>query len=494
MKKIFATTLALSLMFATFGQTLMADEVTETAEVYVTISDQNGDLVLTQEKVTVTDQNADGKLTIDEALYAAHEENYTGGAAAGYASSMTSYGLSLDKLWGVANGGSYGYRVNHESAWSLADTVSTGDYIQAYVYTDLTTWSDTYSYFTNNTITAMQNSEITVTLMAAAYDADWNPISVPVEGATITINGVETQAKTDATGKANITLSDAGTCVISATSESQTLVPPVCVATVKAPANVYVTIADAQGNLALVQEKVTVTDVDKDGLLTMSDALYAAHEAKFEGGATAGYASSMTSYGMSLDKLWGVANGGSYGYYLNHESPLSLLDEVEEGDFVNAYVYTDLEAWSDTYCFFNVNTIQEEQGKTVSLTLNAYAYDANWNQIVVPVEGATITINGTETTYKTDADGKVNMTLSDVGTCVISAVSDTQTLVPPACVATVTSDDTNQNGQNNGSDNQGGANSPDTADEPYMFFFMGLLAIGCATVILSRKGKTTYEK
>ena len=54
-------------------------------------------------------------------------------------------------------------------------------------------------------------------------------------------------------------------------------------------ATVYVTVSNA-GSLVLAQGAVTVTDIDNDGLLTVNDALYCAHEAKYDGGAEAGYA------------------------------------------------------------------------------------------------------------------------------------------------------------------------------------------------------------
>lgn len=234
MKKIFATVLAMMLMLTTFSLTAFAEGTTEIAEVYVTISDGNGKLVLAQEKIIVNDTDADGALTINDALYNAHEAKYEGGAAAGYAATYGAYGLSLNKLWGVANGGSYGYYVNNASAWSLTDVVESGDYINAYAFTDLTAWSDTYSYFDVNTVTATQDDEVSLTLLAAGYDANYNPVTLPVEGATITINGIATEYKTDAEGKVTVKLTEAGTCVISAVSETQTLVPPVCVATVAA--------------------------------------------------------------------------------------------------------------------------------------------------------------------------------------------------------------------------------------------------------------------
>ena len=168
---------------------------------------------------------------------------------------------------------------------------------------------------------------------------------------------------------------------------------------------VYVSVSDAEGKLVLTQEAIKVTDTDNDGALTINDALYAAHEAKYNGGAEAGYASAQSEYGISLNKLWGTANGGSYGYYVNNVSAMSLSTEIKNGDYLNAYVYTDLTAWSDTYCYFDVSTISAETEKTITLTLSAAGYDANWSPVVLPVENATITINGETTEYKTDANG-----------------------------------------------------------------------------------------
>ena len=70
-KKSIAKTLALMLMLSSFSITAFAEE-TKTAEVYVTISDENGKLALTQEKITVTDIDGDDLLTINDALYVAH--------------------------------------------------------------------------------------------------------------------------------------------------------------------------------------------------------------------------------------------------------------------------------------------------------------------------------------------------------------------------------------------------------------------------------------
>lgn len=231
MKRIFMAVLIL-MMVMTLSLTAFAEGTTETAEVYVTISDDSGKLVLAQEKITVTDVDADGALTINDALYAAHQEKYEGGAVAGYAVDYTEYGISLNMLWGITNGGSYGYYVNNISAWSLTDVVKDGDYINAYAFTDLATWSDTYSYFDVNSVEVNKNDEVTLTLLAAGFDQNFNPVTLPVSNATITVNGAATEYKTDDEGKVTVKFNEAGTCVISAASETQTLVPPVCVANV----------------------------------------------------------------------------------------------------------------------------------------------------------------------------------------------------------------------------------------------------------------------
>lgn len=242
-------------------------------------------------------------------------------------------------------------------------------------------------------------------------------------------------------------------------------------------ANVYVTISDKEGKLALTQEKITVTDVDSDGALTINDVLYAAHEAKYEGGAAVGYASSMGDYGLKLDKLWGTANGTGYGYYVNNKSAISLTDTVKEGDYINAYVYTDLTAWSDTYCYFDVNKAWVTAGREITVTLSAAGYDASWNPVVIPVEGATITVNGEKTEFKTDKDGKVTFALSKAGNYVISAVSDTMTLVPPVCQVAVEEV------------------APPTEDNANIYMSITLLAVSFAGVMaFTVKSKKAYEK
>ncbi|MBQ1376980.1 MAG: hypothetical protein IIY77_03335 [Lachnospiraceae bacterium] len=201
-------------------------------------------------------------------------------------------------------------------------------------------------------------------------------------------------------------------------------------------ATVYVTIAN--GDLKMVQQPVTVTDVDEDGALTIYDAFYLAHEAAFDGGAAAGFAAEETTYGLSITKFWGVENGGSYSYYLNTIMAMGLTDEVKDGDYLDGFVFTDTTTFSDQYSYFNVRNAAVNAGQDLELTLSALSFDENFNTVVGPVADATITVNGQATEYKTDADGKVTIKFDTDGQFIVSAVSDTAVLVPPAVVVNAT--------------------------------------------------------
>lgn len=227
MKKIVAMMIAVMLVLSV-GMVFAAAE--DTVEVYVTIADKDGKPAVAAEKITVTDIDGDSVLTINDALYAAHEQFYDGGAAAGYATENTQWGLSLIKLWGTVNGGSYGYMINNASAWSMADPVQSDDYVAAYVFTDTKNFSDVYSYFDKHN--ADVDVEFDLTLNKADFDRDWNPITVPVAGAEITVDGKPVGVFTDENGAAHISFTTNGKHIVSATASNQVIVPPVCVANV----------------------------------------------------------------------------------------------------------------------------------------------------------------------------------------------------------------------------------------------------------------------
>lgn len=253
MKKIISALTVAVLLIGTLGISSFAAESAEaqSAEVYVTIADK-GELVMTQRRITVTDADGDGALTVNDALYLAHEAAYVGGAAAGYGSADMGWGLGITVLWGDKSG-NFGYYVNNASANGLSDTVKTGDRITAFIYKDSTGYSDVYSWFDSSTLSVSENESITLELSYSYLDANnnWAITVAKLGGATVTVNGEATEYKTDADGKVTFTLTKAGTYVISATSDEKTIVPPVCTVSVTAPdggTNSADTDDDADGN------------------------------------------------------------------------------------------------------------------------------------------------------------------------------------------------------------------------------------------------------
>lgn len=227
MKKLFSVMLALTMIIGCLSITAFASEASAT--VYVSIANK-GQLVAAQTKVTVTDIDGDNALTVNDALYAVHEAAYSGGAESGYSYyTHKDYGLSIGKLWGDTSG-NFGYYINNSSCWSLSDPVKDGDYLNAFVYADGKFFSDKYCFFDSYTVTADAKADIELTLKCAGYDENWNPVTLPLADAEITVDGVKTGVKTDANGKATIQISDPSEHIISAVSSTETLVPPVCTA------------------------------------------------------------------------------------------------------------------------------------------------------------------------------------------------------------------------------------------------------------------------
>lgn len=200
--------------------------------------------------------------------------------------------------------------------------------------------------------------------------------------------------------------------------------------------NVTVTISD-KGSLVVVNKTVSVTDADKDGSLTINDALILAHDKFYDGGSAKGYEYTVTTgqyAGISMVKLWGDTNKGSLGYYVNDLMSMSLADPVKDGDYVYAFSHKDADTYSDNYAYFDKKEAEAETYSEVELTLSKIVFE-NWDPVVMPAEGAMILIDGKETGVVTDKDGKATVTVTSFGDCVISAKSTAEgtILTPPAC-------------------------------------------------------------
>ena len=101
-------------------------------------------------------------------------------------------------------------------------------------------------------------------------------------------------------------------------------------------------LASAKDGTAVAEKPVTVTDLDEDGHLTYDEALVAAHNAYFEGGAEAGYALGSGQYGAFVSKLWGVDVSNTLFYTNGAGIPTGVTaDTVEEGDSLYVSINAD---------------------------------------------------------------------------------------------------------------------------------------------------------
>ncbi|MBR3260721.1 MAG: fibronectin type III domain-containing protein [Firmicutes bacterium] len=187
--------------------------------------------------------------------------------------------------------------------------------------------------------------------------------------------------------------------------------------------------ADKNGT-AVVEKSVTVTDLDKDGHLTVDEALVAAHDAYYEGG-TSGYATGDPyGYGTTVTRLWGVDTTNTL-FYVNGEGiPTGVTaDEIAAGDSIFASVNADDAYYADWFTKFDVTNGGEVNAEDdVTLTLTGHlgmAYTAEDKEFK-PLEGIQIGIwnNGEFEPIEgavTDADGKATFRIGKAGNIIITA-------------------------------------------------------------------------
>ena len=202
-----------------------------------------------------------------------------------------------------------------------------------------------------------------------------------------------------------------------------------------AKAEIHVTIVNKSGAAVLKYATITATDLDADDKINIYEALKAAHATCTNGGAE-GFVAEEGQWGLSMVKLWGEENGGSFGYYVNEASAWSLTDEVHPGDRLVAFSYTDTVGYGDRLSYFAPITAKVNAGETVTLTLTALIPDESYNYVPTTVAGAKIFVNGTDSGLVTDAEGNVTLTLS-AGVNEITATSETVILVPPFAFITI---------------------------------------------------------
>lgn len=255
--------------------------------------------------------------------------------------------------------------------------------------------------------------------------------------------------------------------------------------TAEGDVEVFVTIAN-KGNVVMLQQKITVVDVNHNGIFDVDDTLYAAHEASYEGGAAAGYSSFDSQWGLSIGMLWGDTSY-CYGYWLNNASCWSLEDAVADGNHLVAFVYTDGTGWSDAYTKFEKFDYAVEADTALTVKLDKAGYDENWNTVFSAHAGATVAVYDSDGkaltegyTVTDNGDGTYCVTISTPGTYHVVAADSDPLTVPAVCTVTVSPKTIN----------------PETSDSYNFVFFVSLIIVSAMAlaVLMTVDRKRKYTK
>lgn len=176
---------------------------------------------------------------------------------------------------------------------------------------------------------------------------------------------------------------------------------------------------------------------------TLDDAFSLAHSLYYPDGEE-GYASSVGEWGFGVDKLWGDTSY-NFGYSVNSVSAYGAGDQIENGDYIDAFIYKNMYPLTEGYAYFDKYTDKKFIDETEELTLTYLSgYDESYNPVYSPCDGATITFDGEETEFITDENGKATISFEKAGKTVVSAkktkVSDEveiPAITAPVCVIDV---------------------------------------------------------
>lgn len=198
--------------------------------------------------------------------------------------------------------------------------------------------------------------------------------------------------------------------------------------TAAAPADVYVTIsnkgvlAKTKDNQPMAHQKVTVKDLNSDGVLTYDEALVAAHEAYAQAD---GYVTENGQWGLTVKKLWGIDTTNTL-YYLNGAALQSNVGDtkvstVKANDYLVASINQDDVNYSDKYASFDAVEKTVKAGEEFTLTLNgamtAGTKALSGIQIGTWKDGAFAALEG----KTTGEDGTVKLSFSEPGTYYVTA-------------------------------------------------------------------------
>ena len=413
--------------------------------------------------VTVTDRNSDGVLTYDEALVALHETYCPGGyeIVEGF----------VEKLWDVTTTpkGSYYFLKNNvalsKGVNDKTSTVAQGDKLYCCVFTDEENWSDAICYFTQTEVSAQAGKAFTLNLQGGSSMAvgGYNPgnlagaqVGIWKDGKFTAIDG----AVTDKNGNVTLTLSKAGTYIISASGEIQTqianwaggngneiitvnapLTAPYCVVTVTGTAVTYATVTfsyQEAGNQEVfafdekiasnLAESYGYRDLVEDGVSAL-DVLVHAHELVFFDQFTPENA---TDFLAISDANWVTKRMGEESLNLtilvngkqaagsDGKGLMINQTKVADGDYVTFGVCEDTAYYLDKYIWLETADGKPLTGQTfyanTDLDLVVKSNYAAYGDPVEVVEGAQLATMDMKTgkinpiTGKiSDKDGKISL-------------------------------------------------------------------------------------
>ncbi|MDO4176715.1 MAG: hypothetical protein Q4D99_04485 [Bacillota bacterium] len=194
---------------------------------------------------------------------------------------------------------------------------------------------------------------------------------------------------------------------------------------------------DKSGKVMAYRE-VVASDIDEDGVITVDEALVAAHDTYLNGGAAENY----DNGGGFASKVWGVATTNS-AFFVNGTglSTGVLVDTISNGDELYVSINKDNTYWADWYTAIYANggekikTLRLATGEIHTIALKgcqgmAWPYDPT-----KPVQGVEVGI-WEDGEFKslpdgkryTDEDGLADITFAKAGTYYVTAqgtVSDT---------------------------------------------------------------------
>jgi len=380
--------------------------------------------------------------TVEDAIIAAHKA-YCPDGAEGWEKAESDWGMSMVKIWGSYDGVG-AYYVNGEmpmvQSWEMQ--AGDGDYVDLILYGP--DWSDSYACFDQRTAIIAAGEKLTLTLTRDEFDENWVAQPVPLAGAAVKTTDGKVLGTTDKDGKITVSFAEAGTYLITASSEDFVITAPLCAAYVGpamviAPAkdiSVFVSVS-AQGVPALTKDgkPASALKVTVPAGSTVEDAIIAAHKAYCPAGAE-GWEKAESDWGMSMVKIWGSYDGVG-AYYVNGVMPWVQSWEMEAHDYDSVDLVLYGPDWSDSYACFDQRAADAEAGKKLTLTLTHDEFDENWVAQPVPLAGATVKTTDGKVLGTTDKDGKVTVSFAAAGLYYVTASSADAVITAPICVVSV---------------------------------------------------------